>query len=66
MSTEAAFGKPVATQDTICSGSNRWGRGEDILGKGRCAECGQLITCNSSGTLFTHRAEIAITEGMTR
>jgi hypothetical protein len=42
--------------EELCPGSNRWGAGEDVLGKGRCAQCGQLIRCNSSGILFGHSA----------
>lgn len=40
-----------------CEGSNKWGPGEDVLGKGRCRTCGQLVYCNSSGILSPHWAK---------
>jgi len=39
-----------------CPGSDRWGRPAGVLGKGLCAECGQLVMCTTSGILFGHKA----------
>jgi hypothetical protein len=46
-------GAPMPLQQ--CPGSDKWGAGEDVLGMGRCEDCGQLIGCDSSGILYPHR-----------
>jgi hypothetical protein len=37
-----------------CPGSDHWASGENVLGKGRCPECGELITRTASGLLCAH------------